>query len=78
MMRQTKMIPETEVLSEPIGTLYDTPLDRALWPDVLRKLAEFIGGSAATIFSKNAIAVNGSVHCESDPNSTFRPTGVSV
>ncbi len=40
------MIPEAEILSDLIGTIYDTTLDRALWSDVLRRSAEFVGGSA--------------------------------
>jgi DNA-binding CsgD family transcriptional regulator len=50
------VIPETSALSDLIGTLYDTALDRALWPDVLKKLAEFVGGSAASIYCKNSDA----------------------
>jgi DNA-binding CsgD family transcriptional regulator len=48
------VIPETSALSDLIGTLYDTALERALWPDVLEKLAEFVGGSAASIYCKNS------------------------
>ena len=64
------MIPETEVFSDLIGAIYDTTLDRDLWPDVLRKSAEFVGGSAATIFSKNPTVGNGSIFYEfgTDPH----------
>jgi DNA-binding CsgD family transcriptional regulator len=48
------VIPETSALSDLIGTLYDTALDRALWPDVLKKLSEFVGGSAASIYCKSS------------------------
>jgi DNA-binding CsgD family transcriptional regulator/PAS domain-containing protein len=48
------MIPEAEVLSDLIGTIYDTTLDRRLWSDVLRRSAEFVGGSASSLYSKNA------------------------
>jgi DNA-binding CsgD family transcriptional regulator len=54
------MIPETKVLLDLIGTIYDAPLDPALWPGVLKQLAEFVGGSAASIYSKNSAA--GTVH----------------
>jgi DNA-binding CsgD family transcriptional regulator/PAS domain-containing protein len=47
------MNPETKVLSELIGTIYDAPLDPSLWPGVLKKLAEFVGGSAASIYCKS-------------------------
>jgi hypothetical protein len=50
------MIPETTFLSELIGTIYDTALDRTLSPGGLKKLAEFVGGSAASIYSKNSAA----------------------
>jgi len=54
------MIQETEVLSSLIGTIYDTTLDRGLWPEVLRRSAEFVGGSAASLYSKNAARKTGS------------------
>jgi len=47
------MIAEAAVLSDLIGTIYDTALDRALWSDVLRRSAEFVGGSASSLYSKN-------------------------
>jgi len=39
------MIDETRVLLELIGDIYDAALDPTLWPGVLKKLAEFVGGS---------------------------------
>jgi DNA-binding CsgD family transcriptional regulator len=48
------MIPETEILSELIGTIYDATLDRALWSEVLKKSAEFVGGSASSLYWKDA------------------------
>jgi len=42
----------SESLSDLIGAIYDTVLDKAQWPDVLERSAKFVGGSAATIFSK--------------------------
>jgi DNA-binding CsgD family transcriptional regulator len=53
------MIPETEILSDLIGTIYDTTLDRALWYDVLRRSAAFVGGSAASLYAKNAARKTG-------------------
>jgi DNA-binding CsgD family transcriptional regulator len=48
------MMSEAEILSDLIGTIYDTTLDRALWSDVLRRSAEFVGGAASALYSKNA------------------------
>jgi DNA-binding CsgD family transcriptional regulator len=53
------MIPEVEILSELIGTIYDTTLDRALWSDVLIRSAEFVGGAASALYSKNAARKTG-------------------
>ena len=53
------MIAETAVLSGLIGTIYDTALDRALWSDVLRRSAEFVGGSASSLYSKNTARKTG-------------------
>ena len=47
------MIAEAEVLSDLIGTIYDTTLDRRLWSEVLRRSAEFVGGSASSLYSKH-------------------------
>jgi hypothetical protein len=52
------MTPET-TLSDLIGRIYGTALDRALWTDALTKSVEFVGGSAATLFSKNPTARDG-------------------
>jgi DNA-binding CsgD family transcriptional regulator len=48
------MIAETEILSDLIGTIYDTTLDRALWIDVLKRSAAFVGGAMSSLYSKNA------------------------
>jgi DNA-binding CsgD family transcriptional regulator len=56
------MIAETAVLSDLIGTIYDTALDRALWSEVLQRSAAFVGGSAAAIYSKNPTAGSGYVY----------------
>jgi DNA-binding NarL/FixJ family response regulator len=48
------MIPDQQFLSELIGGLYDTALDGAMWPGLLQRLADLIGGSAASIYSKSA------------------------
>ena len=48
------MVPDRQFLSELIGGLYDTTLDGAMWPGLLQRLADFIGGCAASIYSKSA------------------------
>jgi DNA-binding CsgD family transcriptional regulator/PAS domain-containing protein len=49
-------------LSSLIGDIYDAALDHALWPDVLRAAADFVGGTAAGLFSKDATAQAGNLH----------------
>ena len=56
------MIAGEKVLSELIGTIYDTVFDRSLWPAVMKMSAEFVGGSAASIYSKNSATGRGSVY----------------
>ena len=58
------MIQESTVLSNLVGQIYDAALDRALWPDVIRISSEFVGGSGATLFYKDALAQRGSSYCE--------------
>jgi hypothetical protein len=53
------MIAETAVLSDLIGTIYDTALDRGLWSEVLQKSAAFVGGSAASLYWKDTVRRTG-------------------
>lgn len=46
---------ETKVFSTLIGDIYDASLDPALWPDVLKNSAQFVGGVASALFMKDAI-----------------------
>jgi DNA-binding CsgD family transcriptional regulator len=46
---------ETERLSALIGDIYDVALDPALWPDALAKIAGFVGGQSAGLFSKDSV-----------------------
>jgi DNA-binding CsgD family transcriptional regulator len=41
---------EAELVSELIGDIYDTTLDRSLWPHVLKKTSAFVPGIAAAVF----------------------------
>jgi len=60
---------EAEQLSALIGEIYDAALDPALWPQVLPKSAQFVGGRAASLFSKDAASKSGDVayDCGIDP-----------
>jgi DNA-binding CsgD family transcriptional regulator len=52
---------DVERISALIGDIYDAALDAGLWPDVLAKCAEFVGGPAAALFSKDAASKTGDV-----------------
>jgi DNA-binding CsgD family transcriptional regulator len=60
---------DAEQLSALIGEIYDAALDPALWPQVLPKSAQFVGGRAAALFYKNAASKSGDVayDCGIDP-----------
>ena len=45
-----------------VGDIYDAALDPALWFDVLGNARDFVGGSAAAIFSKDARTKSLNVH----------------
>jgi DNA-binding CsgD family transcriptional regulator len=49
-------VDEAARLSAVIGNLYDAALDPALWSVVLAEARDFVGGSAAAIFAKDAAA----------------------
>src|ERR1700733_15045151 len=50
---------EAEEISQLIGNIYDAALDPTLWIDVLKQTSDFVGGSAASLYSKNVIIRNG-------------------
>src|SRR6266446_5846723 len=52
---------EAEQLSALIGDIYDAVLDPAPWPEALAKSAQFVGGLAAALFSKDAASKSGGV-----------------
>ena len=66
------MIQETQILSDLIGTIYDTTLNRALWCEVLQRSAEFIGGSASSLYWKDATRRTGNpiLHWNGRPDNT--------
>jgi DNA-binding CsgD family transcriptional regulator/PAS domain-containing protein len=46
---------KTESVAALIGRVYDAALDRSLWPEVLEQAARFVGGAAASIYSKDLV-----------------------
>jgi DNA-binding CsgD family transcriptional regulator/PAS domain-containing protein len=62
---------EAEQLLSLVGDIYDAALDPALWVEVLGNARDFVGGSAAAVFSKDARtkSLNVYYHCGGvDPN----------
>ena len=60
-MRDFQPMDEMEQLSALIGGVYDAALEPALWPEALAGLANFVGGPAAGLFSKDASSKTGLV-----------------
>jgi hypothetical protein len=60
---------EGEKLSGLIGNVYDAALDPALWTDALHQTARFVGGRAASLYSKDVASKTGQVayDCGIDP-----------
>jgi DNA-binding CsgD family transcriptional regulator/PAS domain-containing protein len=52
---------ETQRLSALIGDIYDAALDPTLWLNVLEKAATFVGGPAASVYSKDVTHRSGQV-----------------
>jgi len=55
---------ETEGLSALIGDIYDTTLNRSLWPATLKKIATFVHGASAAVFWNDAASNRGDVYFE--------------
>jgi DNA-binding CsgD family transcriptional regulator len=53
---------DDQTLSDLIGDIYDATLDPLLWPNVLERAAQFVGGVGAALFSKDAAAQLGNGH----------------
>ena len=45
-----------QTLSDLIGDIYDAALDQSLWEGVIERVAGFVGGTGAALFSKDAAA----------------------
>ena len=52
---------EAERVSALIGEIYDAALEPVHWPEVLMQMADFVGGSAAAMFWKDAAGKSGTV-----------------
>jgi DNA-binding CsgD family transcriptional regulator len=57
-------MPETEQLLSLIGGIYDTVLDRALWPEVLGKVSLYVNGVGSSVFWNDAANHRGDVFFE--------------
>jgi DNA-binding CsgD family transcriptional regulator/PAS domain-containing protein len=51
---------------EIVGAIYDTVLDRGIWPDVLKKVSLFIPGAASADFWEDAASNQGDVYFYDD------------
>ena len=52
---------EAKLLSGVLAGIYDAAVDPTLWPAVLGQISQFVGGSAASLFAKNAVTRDGVV-----------------
>jgi DNA-binding CsgD family transcriptional regulator/PAS domain-containing protein len=59
-------------LSALIGDIHDAALDRSRWSEVVGRAGRFVGGRAAAIFSKSAVAGSGDVHYEFGTDPYYR------
>ena len=55
-----------ESFSDLIGDIYDTTLDRSLWPDVLKKITLFVEGASSAVFWNDAADRNGGIYFQDD------------
>lgn len=61
---------DNDRLSCLIGDIYDGALDATLWPGILGKVANFVGGQAAGLLSKDSVSKTGiaTYHAGVDPH----------
>src|SRR5262245_54702796 len=59
--RSESLVTEVEQIQSLIGDVYDAAVDPARWTGALEKTCDFVGGSAATLFSKDASSKTGMV-----------------
>ena len=65
-------MPADKELADLIGQIYDAALKPAQWPEVLRPLGAYVGGSAASLFTKTADAKTGSAVYDVGIDPAFR------
>jgi DNA-binding CsgD family transcriptional regulator len=58
-------MPEPEWFSALIGTIYDAALEPALWDDALPRVARFVGGPSAAVWSEDLASTDADVTCVS-------------
>ena len=58
-------------LTQLIGDIYDAALDSPRWTSVLAKIAQYTGGQAAGLLSKDSISKSGNVHYQSGVDPYF-------
>jgi DNA-binding CsgD family transcriptional regulator len=59
---QDPALGESQELNDIVGAIYDTVLDRSIWPDVLRRLSLFVPGAASAIFWEDASDLQGDAY----------------
>ena len=59
-----------ERFSRLVGEIYDSTLAPSLWPDVLGKIAAFVGGQSAGLISRDSVSKSGNAHYTFGCNST--------
>jgi DNA-binding CsgD family transcriptional regulator len=59
-----RQVREVEHVSELIGLIYDASLDPGQWPSTLGRVARFVPGLSATLFSKDTANKTGNVYYE--------------
>lgn len=60
--RDGRAMEEEQGLTRLIGDIYDAALGSSRWPDVLAQIANFVGGEAAGLLSKDAVSKYGNVY----------------
>jgi DNA-binding CsgD family transcriptional regulator len=66
------MTDQTEDLPQLIGEIYDAAIDPSQWSAVLGKATQFIGGSSAALFSKDAASGAGNIYYEFGTDPYYR------
>jgi DNA-binding CsgD family transcriptional regulator len=57
---------DAQELMDLVGAIYDTVLDRTIWPEVLKKLSVFVEGAASAVFWEDGVSNQGDVYFYDD------------